>query len=122
MKRNKWIDGVNHSVDRHARKRLRERKITIHQVWDTAADPDEYEELTSSGVRVSKMYDGKKLQLILHAIDDFILIKTAYWDDEYTEDERAQQRAKVIAAKEQHNKRIAKHDHRYRTRQRNAPS
>ena len=55
MKRNKWIDGVNHSICRHARKRLRERNIVIDQVWDTATDPDKYEEIRNNGVRVSKM-------------------------------------------------------------------
>ena len=66
------------------------------------------------------MYGDKRVQLVLHAISDFILVKTAYWDDEYTEDTRAHHKSKAIDAKEKHNKRLAKHDHRYRTRRRNS--
>lgn len=122
MKRNKWIDGVNHSLHRHLRKRIRERNIAMHQVWTTAEDPDTYEELHNDSVRVSKMYDDDKLILVMHAIGDFIMITTAFWEEDYTEDARAQNRAKHIKGREQHNRRLTKHDHRFRKRQRNAPS
>ena len=106
MKRNKWIDGVNHSLDRHATKRLRQRNINIHHVWETLEYPDEYEDLDNDAARVSKWYGKKKLQAVLYPVPgtEFILVTTVYYDEEYTEDKWGSDKAKLIARKEKHNK------------------
>ena len=51
-------------------------------------------------------------------IEDFIYIKTVYWDEEYTEDGRAYKKAKALANQQKHNRAIARRDHRYRNKQR----
>ena len=116
MKRNRWIDGVNHSLDRHAFKRLRERNININQVWETAEDPDEYEDAQGEAIRLSKMYGDKKLQLIVKPISDFILISTVYYESEYSEDKRATAKSKLVAARERYNRNARVHNNRYRKR------
>lgn len=99
MKRSTIIDDVVHSIDRHARRRLRQRNIPLSHVWETAKDPDEYEDLDRNAFRCGKMYGDKKLWVVMNPAlhEDFITVRTAYWDEEYSSDRRAKDKSKHVS-------------------------
>ena len=92
------IDGALHIIDKHARKRMRQRNIHIDDIWSTAQDADEVEEAYGDAFRVSKMIRGDKVSIICWPVPerDFISITTVYHNDEYTEDRQAKSKAKRI--------------------------
>jgi hypothetical protein len=55
---------------RHARQRMRQRKVTESQVEETLADPDEIETGDNSGDIAIRRYDGREVRVVYGELED----------------------------------------------------
>ena len=108
-KRSRYIDGINHSLPRHARRRMRERNIPIDHLWDLCEDPDAvYDDsrIENSFTFTKVMPNGKMLIAVIEARADFAIVHTVYYNTPYSEDKKRKHKKRDIEAKEKHDKHL----------------